>query len=310
RPKTEGGEYYWSVSLLRAPTLLDAAHQAGRKTAAITWPVTVDAPLDWNLPEYFHRRRGGSMDLASIESRSKPKDLVARITAEFPSFPQEWMDDRTRTQAVVYLLRHEHPDLLLVHLVDLDSEEHDNGPFSREAYAVLERTDELIGQMLAAMPKGSAAAVVSDHGFERVRTVVHLQTLAEQRGATGVQAMGGIAVARDAGAAAFLRGVAKEAQFGVGREIPPEEVKRFPSAVTAKAAAVFESAEGFQFSPQPGTEILGKPEEAGNHGHWPLRYRSVFVLWGPGIARETLPEFSIKEIAGRLAKVIDVPFTR
>jgi hypothetical protein len=37
-----------------------AAHQAGLKTAAITWPVTVDAAIDFNLPEYFQNRREGS----------------------------------------------------------------------------------------------------------------------------------------------------------------------------------------------------------------------------------------------------------
>ena len=72
----------------------------------------------------------------------------------FPSFRQEWMDDRTRTQAVVFLLKTEKPDLLLVHLVDLDSEEHDNAPFSREANAILEYTDELVGQMMDALPEG------------------------------------------------------------------------------------------------------------------------------------------------------------
>src|SRR5215475_9864489 len=116
KPASEGGDYPWSVRELKARTLLDAAHEAGLKTAAITWPVTVDAPVDFNLPEYFQRRRGGAMDLRSIESRSRPRDLVARISGMFPSFSQEWMDDRTRALAVVYLLKTERPDFMVVHL--------------------------------------------------------------------------------------------------------------------------------------------------------------------------------------------------
>src|SRR4051812_560472 len=161
RPAAEGGDYYWSVQLLKSRTLLDAARAAGLKAATVTWPVTVDAPVDYNLPEYFQRRRGGAMDLRAIGGKSTPPDLVERITAMFPSFPQEWMDDRTRTQAVVWLLKTVRPDLILLHLVDLDSEQHDNGPFTREAAAMLEYTDELIGQMLAALPKGYAVALVS-----------------------------------------------------------------------------------------------------------------------------------------------------
>jgi hypothetical protein len=44
----------------------------------------------------------------------------------------------------------------------------------------------------------------------------------------------------------------------------------------------------------------------GEHGHWPTRYRSVFVLWGPGIQKASLPEISIKEIAGKLASILGV----
>ena len=303
RPKSEGGDYYWSESLIRTPTLLRAAHGAGLKTAAITWPVTVDAPVDWNLPEYFKRRRGGSMDLRSIESKETPSGLVQEISAAHPSFAQEWMDDRTRTVAAIYLLQSKHPDLLLIHLVDLDSEEHDDAPFSREANAILERTDELIGSILAALPQGSALALVSDHGFERVGTLVNLKAVAAKQG-VNVIAYGGIAVAQDEAAAGFLRTLKKDAAYGIGREIPRDEVVRFPSALPLTAGAVFESSEGFMFT-QNG-ETFSKPSEIGNHGHWPMRYRAVYVLWGPGIPHEAMPEISMKQIAGKLANVLGI----
>ena len=159
------GDRYLDYGQIKVPTLIGAARAAGLKSAAITWPVTVGAPVDWNLPEYFEKRQGGSMDLRSVESKANPPDLVKAIARVYPSFPQEWMDDRTRTVAAVYLLERERPDLLLLHLVDLDSEEHENAPFTRESNAVLERIDELIGQILSALPRGSAVAVVSDHGF-------------------------------------------------------------------------------------------------------------------------------------------------
>src|SRR5215471_11843594 len=144
RPASEGGNYYWSVDLLKTTTLLDAAHGAGLKTATITWPVTVGAASDFNLPEYFGKRRGASMDLRTMTTKANPPDLADRIARMFPSFRQEWVDDRTRSLAVRYLLKVERPDFMLVHLVDLDSEAHDNGPFSPEANAILEYLDELI----------------------------------------------------------------------------------------------------------------------------------------------------------------------
>ena len=203
------GEKFLDYSQIRVPTLLGAAHDAGLKIATINWPVTVGAPVDWNIPEYFQRRRGGAMDTQSVESKTRPADLFERISAEYPSFAQEWMDDRTRTLSVVWILQHLHPDLLLLHLVDLDSEQHDNAPFSREAKAILELTDERIGQIVKAMPPGSAFALVSDHGFERVNTTVNLQPAAAKQGVTNLVQSGGTVAAADAQAAGFLRQLAK-----------------------------------------------------------------------------------------------------
>ncbi len=288
------GDRFLDYSQIKSPTLIGAAHNAGLTIATITWPVTVNAPVDWNLPEYFEKRRGGSMDTRSIESKPKPADLVAKISADYSSFAQEWMDDRTRTLAALWLLQHEKPQLMLIHFVDLDSEEHDDAPFSREANAILEHTDELIGEILAALPPGSALAVVSDHGFERVDRIVNLKAVAPNATQTGA-----VVIAPDDKTAAALRELRKDPKYGIGREIPKEEFARFPSTLPPNPAAVFESVAAVMFG---NTE--GKPAEIGNHGHWPMRYRSVYVLWGQGIRHEVLPEFSIKEIAGRLATVV------
>jgi predicted AlkP superfamily pyrophosphatase or phosphodiesterase len=95
--------------------------------------------------------------------------------AAYPSFPQQWMDDRTRTLAVQYLLQRKQPDLILVHLVDLDSEEHDQGPFGRNANAVLELTDELICQMPAALPPDYNFALASDTSTSPELEFLHLR---------------------------------------------------------------------------------------------------------------------------------------
>jgi hypothetical protein len=297
------GDRFLDYSQIKVPTLIGAAHNAGLSIATITWPVTVNAPVDWNLPEYFERRRGGSMDTRSVESKSKPADLVAKISADYPSFPQEWMDDRTRTLAALWLLKHEQPKLMLIHLVDLDSEEHDDAPFTREAFAILERTDELIGQIVAAAPAGYAISIVSDHGFERVDRIVNVKSAIPE----AVQ-MGSLLIAPDEKTAAAIRELKKDPKYGIGREISKEEFARFPSSLSQNPAAVFDSSEGVMFGNTKPGELTAKPAEAGNHGHWPMRYRSVYVLWGSGMGHQVLPEFSLRDIAGRLAAVLGVRF--
>lgn len=302
------GEKYLDYGQIHVPTLIGAAHSAGLKIATIDWPVTVDAPVDWNIPEYFQKRQGGGMDLESLEAKTKPPGLFEKISSVYPSFAQEWMDDRTRTLAAMYLLQREKPDLLLIHLADLDSEEHGSAPYTRQAKATVERVDELIGQMLSAMPAGSAMAIVSDHGFERVNTTVDLALVAKEKGVTNLIQSGGFVVAPDDRAADFLRETAKDARYGIGREIGKEELAKFPLPMPGNPAAVFESADGFYFARSAKGEVFTHPEEIGNHGHWPSRYRAVFVLWGKSIPHEKLPEFSMKDIAGRFAKVMGVSF--
>jgi hypothetical protein len=138
--------------------------------------------------------------------------------------------------------------------------------------------------------------------------MVNLKALAAKQGVMNLAPMGGIVVAQDQAAADFLRNLAQKKQYGIGREIPRAEIARFPATLPSSAVAVFEPAEGFMFSGAPNGEVVNKPAEIGNHGHWPMRYRSVYVLWGPGISHEAVPEFSLKDIAGRFANVLGVPF--
>ena len=305
RPQNEGGDYYWDASLLKTKTLWHAAREAGLKTAAITWPVTVNAAIDFNLPEYFQRRQGGAMDLRSIESKATP-GLVEKIARVFPSFAQEWMDDRTRAQATIYLLRYERPDLILLHFVDLDAEAHHNGPFTREANAILERTDELIGEMLKAIPREMVVAIVSDHGFERADRVVDVSQAMSREGVKGnLEMRFGFLTTKDEVVAQWLRAASRESKYGIGREIPPEEWKRFLPQQAAGVAA-FESAEHHLFGAAQAGEIYAKPAETGIHGLWPGRkdYSASLILWGNGIKAGRKPRASMLTLAPRFARVL------
>jgi len=309
RPKAQGGDYYWTYDLLKVQTLWDSAKRAGLTTAAVTWPVTVNAPITWDLPEYFRKRQGGAMDLAGIESKSTP-GLVEAIAAKYPSFRQQWMDDRTRALATMYLLQEKHPDLLAVHFVDLDAEEHDTEPFSPASFAMLEWTDELIGKILAVTPPDMAVVLVSDHGFIAVKKTAAIKVLLAKAGQSGPVEVNPFWISTpDAGVATTLADLRKDAANGIGRAIPESEWKRFMPGIPFPAA-VYEPADGYLFNPTPSGEFYGKPYEIGTHGFWPARPgpRSVFVLRQPGGKAEKLGEISILDIAPRLARAMGLEF--
>ncbi len=301
-------ESYWSVRVLKARTLYQCAADKGLTSAAITWPTTVDARIDWNLPEYFLRRNGGSMDLEAIAQVATP-GLVEAISAAYPSFPQQWVDDRTRTLATLYLLKEKKPDLMLVHLVDLDSDQHDRGPFDSEARATLERIDELLADMLKlAEPAGYDVVITSDHGFERIDRVVNLPIRAAKDGVAGdLSARGGVATTKDKAVAEWLRRLSMEPGSGVGREIPREEYLRL-SPQMADVIAAFEPADHTMFGGATTGDLVTAPHEKGAHGLWPLRadYRSSYLHWPRRGGPAQLPELQMTSLKDRLAAILAV----
>jgi hypothetical protein len=119
--------------------------------------------------------------------------------------------------------------------------------------------------------------------------------------------MGGFVVASDQQSYGLLRDLRKHPQYGIGREIPKDEVRRFAPNL-ASADAIFESAPGVWFGSTNGSEAFPKPEQLGEHGHWPTRYRAVFLAKGPRIQAERLPEMSMKDISQRLAILLGISF--
>jgi hypothetical protein len=294
--RPNGGDYYWTADLLKRKTLWHATRAAGLKSASITWPVTVEADIDFNLPEAFSGRNGGAMDFATISAKTNPPGLAEEIRRKYPSFGAEWVDDRARALATMYLLSEKRPDLLLLHFVDLDSEAHSQQPYSRGANSILEYTDELIGGILSVTPKNYVVCLTSDHGFEPVHRLVHPKHLSADFWVSA-----GLAIATTPAAAKLLEG-----RPGVGRMVPLDEVRRYAPHYPAGSAAF-----------EPGAETMFGQENKqwetvlhhGEHGFWPTRadYRSIHILAGPGIKPGRKPAIEMTDIANRWAEILGIP---
>ncbi|HYP15054.1 MAG TPA: alkaline phosphatase family protein, partial [Bryobacteraceae bacterium] len=216
--------------------------------------------------------------------------------------------------ATKFFLRVKQPDLILVHFVDLDAEAHDNGPFTREANAKVEYTDELIGDILGVMPPDYALALVSDHGFERTDTAVNLaRVLTDHARDVGISTY--LLVARSQAAVSAIQKLRTDAAYGIGPSVPIENLKKLAPESAENALAAWEPAPHFTFAAGlPGesteSEIFRKINRRGNHGYWPLRqdYRSVYLLWHKGIKAQRLPEIPMTSIAERFAAILELPY--
>jgi len=72
------GKWFWYYKDIKVPTLWTAAKDAGLTTACVSWPVTVGAPITYNLPEYvvLPQNKGEKKDeVKAMLLESSPKEL-------------------------------------------------------------------------------------------------------------------------------------------------------------------------------------------------------------------------------------------
>lgn len=162
------GAWYWYADAIKVPTLPMAARARGLRAAAVTWPVTIGMDLDVNAPEYIGSRHEES--LAMLRVLSQPPGLLD-AAANTRGKPFGWpQTDRDRTDLATYIIRAHDPHVLLVHLIGLDSAQHNAGPGSHEALRTMREIDGYVGEIVEAVRAAGRAdsttvAVVSDHGF-------------------------------------------------------------------------------------------------------------------------------------------------
>ena len=308
------GHRWWYVSYLKTATLWHLTHAKGQRSAAVWWPVTVGADIDFNLPEFWEDPDYNPKLLAPVALHST-SGLIDRIRRAYPAFGKAHFDDHQKALATRYILEAEKPTLFLLHLGELDSAQHQTGAFSANAKATLEHQDELIGDILEVLPDRTFVVIVSDHGFETEELILRPKVmLAEEGIQADVFTAEGLFGVTDAEAAKYFRSLTGKPKTGIAREVPMAEVRDMAPSLAHWLAAfepiigVTAKGEGVAANDETGAGPAGLGDQLGHHGLWPTRsdYRASFVLWGPGVEPKVIPEISMLDIAPTLADILGV----
>lgn len=326
--------WYWYASDIRVPTLWQAAHAAGLRTANVHWPVTVGAKgIDENLPQIW---RTGTEDDRKLMAALATPGLLPPLEAELGAYEQGMDEtvegDANRVRFAARILTRDKPDFMTVYLAGIDHEEHRSGPGSAAANAVIERTDALVGTLVDAARKAMpdvTIAVVSDHGFLPVTTDVNLIkpfiaagliTLGPDGKVVAWEAepwlAGGTAaimLARpdDAALQARVRRVldttAADPANGITAILDRSQIQRAGGPAGATFLVTFRS--GFQTGHDPAAPMLSPSTYKGMHGYAPDEpaMRSTLIVAGPALGRRgTLGTVDMRAIAPSLAHRLGV----
>ena len=162
--------------MLKAPALWDVARASRRRTAALSWPVSVGAPIDHNIPEIWNPAVADPPPGFRNACALRHSRALCGSSPDANANSRQRRSDQLREAAALYLWNHYQPDLLMVHFVWYDSQAHTFGPASPEALTALESADRAIGKIRDAISSDPAATLValSDHGFVPVERKLRL----------------------------------------------------------------------------------------------------------------------------------------
>jgi predicted AlkP superfamily pyrophosphatase or phosphodiesterase len=169
---------------IRVPTIFDAVHGAGLRTASFFWPETRgDEAIDDNLAEVF-RRTGGGPDpdevtpglLAELRSAGVPIDTFYSLYDD--TFGQG-AADIALTQAAAHVFTKRRPAFMALHLLVADKVQHEFGSAHYLARAAMTTADYSVGLLREAVTAAGLAdrttiIVAADHGFVTSRYEVNV----------------------------------------------------------------------------------------------------------------------------------------
>lgn len=158
--------------LVSTPTLYDVLAARGMSTGQVDWVAIYGArTVQWPFAEIPDPDGAIAHDLES-------QKLVTREElASFSSGNPAWRDE-IWTDAAVDIIEHHTPNLLLVHLLQTDTLQHEYGALSPAAYAAYAYADACLTRLVSAARRAGILArttfiVASDHGFADYTHAIH-----------------------------------------------------------------------------------------------------------------------------------------
>ena len=327
---------YDKDEIVKVPTIYDVAHQAGYKTAGVLWPASRNAKtFDWTVPDMggdAWKEYGTPSWLDELRAAGIPVDSHGAWCKEkVCGVMRDWLYVRMAD----HVLQHHAPNLVLIHLVELDHMQHQFGPQTPEAYWAVSEADARVRDLVESVQRSKNAdrttiVVASDHGFLPIEKDIRPNVLFKSLTPAGASAEAKPivkSVAQGGGCMVYLLDPAKkgellpklrdrfqklegvatvveEADFAKYGLATPGSNDRFPDFwLSAKTGYCFtDSREGED-------PIVPRPAKGGTHGYLPDQpdLYATLVLSGRGIRPGAeLGLVRNIDVAPTIAKLLDV----
>ncbi|MCJ8009223.1 alkaline phosphatase family protein [Lederbergia wuyishanensis] len=344
QPGNPSPDWYWHRFHIKGTTLYDEAKKAGLKTAALLWPVTAKANIDYNMPEIFSNRPWLNQIAVSLANGSVfyQIDMNNRFGHIRKGLSQPELDDFV-IESAVHTIETKKPNLMLVHFTDLDTQRHYHGFSSDEAHAALKRHDMRLGRILHALKdagiyENSTIVVLGDHSALDESKAVKINVLLREQGLINVNENGKVtnwkAYCKSCDGSAYiylhdqkdietktrigklLQDLQKDENNGIEFVITGEEAGK--RGADEKAAFMIEARRGFYFHERlegafidsiTKEDVEARRYTVASHGYSPTKenYETVIIAAGKGIRENVaIPSMHLIDEGPTFAKLLGV----
>jgi predicted AlkP superfamily pyrophosphatase or phosphodiesterase len=327
----QSDEPYWLAKDIKTETIWAAAKRGGFVTAAVGYPLTAGADIDFNLPIAFDENYSADIDIVINRSLSKqlinPPDLLDKLGPEIMSIPfsadKKLKDiagnqrlDQFKIDTAAYIIENQSPNLLLINLDSYAKALKRYGVQSKESMLALEFIDGLLKKILKSAEKLASEPtifVISDFGFMGVEKTFNPNVALAKKGWLSTGGKGKItswrAVAQTFGgsAAIFLKDPNDKKSISEIEELFGELYKKPESPIwqiltaqdTAKLGAdpraviYLDAAPSYTMSSRATGPVISDASERAAHGYLPSRSEmfGTFTVSGKGIKRGAKIEY-------------------
>ena len=323
-PTGSTGKQYWNAGSIKVPTLWCLAKEKGLKVSSILWPVSAEAPVDYNIPDI------GGLGESIRAQYSRPAgftDTVQKLLLGGRGF--DLARDVQTAQIAAHVIEVNKPNLMTVHLLGVDHFEHEegrDGPQVRQAVAGADSGIAIIAKALrtAGIWENTVLIVTGDHGFVDVKQVISPNLWLIKAGLiTNIETNDWKAQFYSVSGSTYLYLRNPKDKQTLSRvkkilaELPEEEKKLFRIIDREKLSAVGGNPEvAFALAGENGTSFdnrltgtIIRPGKGGAHGFFPdfQEIRTGFVAVGPGITKGgVIGSMNERDIAPSVAKMLNL----
>lgn len=336
----ENNKYVWTTDSkkIKAETLWQAARKKGLKSASISWPISVGAEIDYNLPEIWSATNMADRKSA-ISEFATPKGLleemekfaIGDVEMEALNLSSLAMDENNSRMAA-YIFRKYKPALLSIHIAGVDGAEHKEGRSGAGVNKAVAAADHAVMNILDAVERSglkdsTTIIITGDHGFVDLE-----KTLSPNIWLTeiGIDSKVGkdepVAKFQTAGGSAFfhLKDLNDQSTLAKVRKklasLPDQYKKMFRiverdelDKIGADPHASFALAATKGVYIQDGaTGAISIPRKGGAHGYFPdsPEIRTGFIIIGAGVKNGiVLESIGLEDVAPTVAKLLGFSLT-